>query len=663
MKQTLYTAMAAAVLMMGFGESVQAQHQRLPKTSPLTRVTAKRPIVKGLPNNDFRGIPYLAPNPNVAESMGATFNPGRSFGTNVKIGQTQYDLQSNSAIPTRILNHGDGTISTSWTFSSEPGTPWSDRGMAYHYFDGTNWVSNPAYETVAGIDRVEPVRTGFGALGRVAGVGDIIVSHQTTVDALQVSRNTSLGATQSWISTAETGMPFLWPRTAVGGPDGKTVHIIALTIPSAGDFGGTPYNGIDGALLYNRSTDGGQTFDDTYIQVPGMDSTIFGGVGGDAYAIDARGNTVAFVTGDLTTSVMMWKSTDNGVTWDSTTVLRFPYGKWEDQVITDLDGDGDVDSVLVNGQFVTEGVFVSDGAPAILIDNQDKVHVWFGGMIMANDDTTDNSVSYFPGTSGIYYWNEEMGADSTRLIADIVDDNEDGLFDIGIRYSNNGPIPYGAGLTTFPSAGIDNSGALFLSYSGSKEGLDFRPTGASYKHLYMVKSTDGGLTWTGPTDISADESAGFDPFGEYSFPAIAKNVDDRVHVIYQFDYFPGSAVTIDNNAVHPFDNANDIFYIGVDKNEIGVGLKPVAKQAFDAALMPNPSNEATRLSFNLESASTVNIRISNMLGQTVETLSSQKLGAGNHSFTLNTAALKSGVYLVNIDNAQQSNTLKLVVKH
>ncbi len=663
MKQNFYKALAAAVLLMGFGEDALAQRANTLR-KPYSNVSVKRPIRKSLPNNDFRGIPYLAPNPNVAESLGATNSAGRSFGTNVKIGQTQYDLQTNSSIPTRILNHGNGTLSASWTFSAEPGTPWSDRGMAYHFFDGTSWVSNPGYETVSGITRIEPVRTGFGSIGRVSNVGDIVVAHQTNTDALQVTRNTSTGATQNWISTAETSMPFLWPRMAVGGPDGKTVHVIALTIPSVGDFGGTPYNGIDGALLYNRSTDGGQTFDDTYIQVPGMDSTIFGAIGGDAYAIDARGNTVAFVTGDLTTSLMLWKSIDNGVTWDSTTILRFPYGVWDDQFITDIDGDGDVDSVLTDEGFITEGVEVSDGSLAILIDNQDKVHVWTGRMIMANDDTTDNSVSFFPGTSGIMYWNEDMAPGATLpIIADLIDDNGDNILDIGIRYTNNGPIPYGAGLTTFPSAGVDSDGNLYVVYSGAKEGEEYRPTGASYKHLYAIKSTDGGMTWTAPTDISADESAGFDPFGEFSFPAVAKLVDGNVHVVYQFDYFPGSAVTIDNNAIHPFDNANEIYYIGIDKNEIGVGIQSAAKAKFDAVLMPNPSNEVSRLSFNLDNAASVNIRINNLLGQTVETLSNQKLGAGNHTFNVNTAELQSGVYLVHIESGNLSNTLKLVVKH
>lgn len=48
-----------------------------------------------------------------------------------------------------------------------PGTPWSDRGMAYHFFDGTSWVSNPDYQDANNIARVDAARTGFGAIGRL----------------------------------------------------------------------------------------------------------------------------------------------------------------------------------------------------------------------------------------------------------------------------------------------------------------------------------------------------------------------------------------------------------------------------------------------------------------------------------------------------------------
>jgi hypothetical protein len=426
-------------------------------------------------------------------------------------------------MPTRIINHGDGTLSTTWTFSNEPGTPWSDRGMAYHFFDGTNWVSNPAYQDANNINRIESARTGFGSIGRVAGVGDIVVAHQTAISALQVSRNPFTNSTQNWISTAETSMPLLWPRIAVGGPDGKTVHAIALTEPSGGTFTGAPFNGINGAMLYNRSTDGGLTWSATMLALPGIDSTIFSSMSGENYAIDAKGNTVAIVAGESNSRVMLWKSTNNGLTWDTTQIMSFPYEPWDDSQLTDLDGDGDVDSLLVNGVYQTESIPCSDGSYSILIDNQNQVHVWFGAMRMSNDVTGDGSFSYYPGTSGIYHWKESFGLDGMEIIADLVDDDGDGLFSITTGYPTVGTTavaaPYGAGLTLQPSAGIDAQGNLYLSYAGAKEGTFYSNDGSlpSRKHIYLTKSTDGGATWSAPVDAVGDENNGFDQGLEYAY--------------------------------------------------------------------------------------------------------------------------------------------------
>ena len=663
MKQKFYKVFAAGLILLGTG-SIVAQTNRI---SLRPTVQSKVKATK-LPNparfsQEFTGIPFLTPNPTTSSFNNAA---PRAFGPEVKIGQTLYDLQTNSSIPQRIINHGDGTLSTSWTFSAEAGTPWADRGMAYHYFNGTSWVNLPDYENVSGITRVEgATRTGFGSIGRVNGVGDIIVAHNagTPSQALVVSRNPNLDETQNWISSVETEMSLIWPRMAVGGPDGKTVHVIGLTEPTGGTFTGTPFNGINGALLYNRSTDGGQSFDQTMIQLPGVDSSIFEGFSGDAYAIDARGNTVAFVSGESNSRVMLWKSDNNGTTWDTTTILSFPYEPWNDQ-ITDLDGDGDADSILVNGTYETESITVSDGNFAIVIDNNNRVHVWFGAMNMQNSAVeAEQSYSYFPGTSGILYWNESLETDSLILAADVVDDNADSLIDVTVGYPNDGPVPYNSGLTTFPSAGIDAAGTLYLSYAGSKEGADYRPVGPNYKHIYLTKSVDNGTTWIAPVDLVGSEIDGFDQFAEYTYAAIAKLVDEDVHMIYQRDGFPGSAVTINDGAVHPNGSENDIIYLSVPNNFDQVGLKKVSASTIEANLLPNPANEATQLTFQLEQTENVNINITNLLGQNVETVATSSFAKGSNSVALNTQNLPSGIYLVNITAGKSNSTLKLVVKH
>jgi len=657
MKHSFYAIVTAAALVTSGG--LFAQSKLIGKPSAAQKnVKIKRPLHNHLRNLELPFYPIQPSNPTVASTT------NRTFGPEVRIGQTLYDLQTNNSVNYRLENFGDGTLSALWTFSNQA-TAWSDRGMAYHQFDGTAWTKLPDYNDAANIFRIEDARTGFGSLARVSNVGDIVVSHQTAIDALQINRNTSIDpAGENWISTANTDMPLIWPRMRTGGPDGKTVHIIGVTTPTALD--GTIYNGVDGCLTYNRSTDGGATFDKLMVQLPEGDSTVFNSFGGDSYAMDVKGSTIAIVAGDNTSRVNMWKSTDNGETWTSRVVLPFEYEPWTDSVLTDFNNDGLVDSFLVDGVYELERVETNDGSFAIIIDNNDNAHVFYGLGYMSNDAIADALTSYYPGTNGIMYWNETFAADSLpQVIGGAIEaDGDTNTFDVSIYFSDQATVPYGAGMAGYPSVGIDASGTLYLSYAAYREGLDYvyLGTGPSYKHIYLQKSTDGGATWTDPEDVVGDELAGFDQFAEYQYCAMARNVDNNIHILYQRDYTPGSAVTIDDAAIHPQDIPNDIIYMSIDKN-YEVSTNDVKSEIQGLALMPNPSNESSTLKFELNNNETVSINVVNMLGQRVLNLNSAKAAAGQHSVSLNTNELPSGIYLVNVTIGNKSGNVKMIVKH
>jgi len=731
MKHIFYSACMFAAVFVSAGLSAQNTNQtKAPKS--IRTMSLKRAI------HNHMGVteqPVLMLNP---ENPTVSAPKNRNTGTETIIGQTFYDLQTNNSVNYRLENHGDGTLSATWTHSSQE-TGWAERGMAYHVYDGTSWTKLPQYAQAGNIQRIESARTGFGSLARVTGVGDIIVAHQTTINALQVNRNTSFPE-ENWIENARTEMPLIWPRMRTAGPDGKTVHIIGLTEPEGTNFAGTPFNGINGCLLYNRSTDGGQSFDKLMVQLPGVDSSIFRSFGGDAYAMDAVGNTVAFVAGDLTTRVQMWKSTDNGETWTSRTVMPFPaqYEPWDDSQLTDFNGDGLVDSAMANvvyeydttftnvTEYITaedstvadstieyvfdefneiidsfyvytydyfdvivdsvqtqiidqidstlisfdgyeqEWVNTNDGTFAILIDDNNKVHVWFGAMNFSNDIAGDEAVSYYPGTDGIRYWNEDFDLDSLpTFIAFAQDDNGDEVLNIAVRFGDGATVPYGMGLTSYPSAGIDADGNLYVSYSGSKEGNNYLylGEGPSFRHIYLTKSTDGGQTWIDPVDMVDNEDAGFDQFAEYAYCSMARRVDDRVHLLYQRDYTPGAAVTIDNATVHPFDIPNDIIYLPVFKNFEDVGINEVKNNIEEISLMPNPASQMATLRFKLDNSVDTRIEIFNVLGQNVSTINTQKAAAGYHNVQLNTAEFNSGIYFVNVIAGDKTSTIKMVVKH
>ena len=122
-----------------------------------------------------------------------------------------------------------------------------------------------------------------------------------------------------------------------------TYAMIGVTAPTG--LAGTIYNGLDGALLYYRSTDGGSTWDIQDMQLPTLDSAHFNGFGGDSYAIDAKGETVVIAVFNDWADSFILKSTDNGSNWIRTTFIDFPVDKYTVDSGLDLDSTGTFDMV------------------------------------------------------------------------------------------------------------------------------------------------------------------------------------------------------------------------------------------------------------------------------------------------------------------------------
>ncbi len=86
------------------------------------------------------------------------------------------------------------------------------------------------------------------------------------------------------------------------------------------------YQGLNGALLYSRSTDSGETWDIQNQILPGMDSTEYNGFTGDCYAFaEPKDNIVAFVVGSPYNDMFLMKSNDYGQTFEKTIIWDNPY--------------------------------------------------------------------------------------------------------------------------------------------------------------------------------------------------------------------------------------------------------------------------------------------------------------------------------------------------
>jgi len=293
--------------------------------------------------------------------------------------------------------------------------------------------------------------------------------------------------------------------------------------------GGSLYNGMDVAFLYYKSNDGGQSWNIQNYQIPGTDSSYFNGFGPDAYAIDVKDDTVAIVTGIDGKGVQLFKSNDGGINWTKKDVLQSDLWFVESETFVDTTLDG--------------RLYSSDGSVAVLLDNEGKAHVWYGRMYISNPDLTNGGWLYYPGTNGIDYWNEDFPEDAPLYLTGALDIDGNGQLDL---IGNVGDVVglYFLSLASMPQAGIDEDGCIYLSYSAIMENLD---NGAQhYRHVYVMRSCDGGCSWSYPIDVTG---SGSNSFNECVFPSIARRVDTAVHILYQSDNEPGLAVQGDQDPV------------------------------------------------------------------------------------------------------------------
>ncbi|MBE9492175.1 MAG: hypothetical protein IMY70_04760, partial [Bacteroidetes bacterium] len=185
--------------------------------------------------------------------------------TEETIGESRFDLQTNYSSQNRIYLHSDGTVGGTWIMGFGE-TTFPDRGTGYNYYDGTEWGPIPT-------ERIESQKCGWPSYAAYAAGGEVIISHSVGDDGLVINKRETKGS-GNWNEFFFPGPAghedMVWPRMVTNGPNYLNFHLFALTLPV--DNGGSIYNGMDGALLYSRSLDGGNTWDIEHLQLDGMTS-------------------------------------------------------------------------------------------------------------------------------------------------------------------------------------------------------------------------------------------------------------------------------------------------------------------------------------------------------------------------------------------------------
>lgn len=571
--------------------------------------------------------------------------------TETVVGYTYYDLQTNASVGNRLVVNADGTMGAVWTMEVlDPDTTYPNRGTGYNYFDGNNWGSIPTA-------RIESSRTGWGEIAHTATGKEIVLSHGIAGGKLDAVTRPVKG-TGVWteninaIPTSTTSGSY-FPKIVASG-NGDTLFAISLTTPVAN--GGSLFHGLDGAVVFHRSVNGGITWDITNIIPTGIDSSKFRGFEPDEYAIDARKNIVAIVVGGADKDVVMVKSFDAGLTWTSTTLFDLPIDKWDHTTTTsDYNNDNIIDTIDTN-----------DGSLSIAIDQNNIVHIAFGAMrIIQQSVETTQTWDYFPFTDGIFYWNEWKGLSTFPnqkpvVVAGIQDWGQPNVIYFPTPADPN-KLPfgtYGVSLSSFPNLKKETGLSISLSYSSIVDSLvSVTDPEKSLRHQFITGSCDYNY-WPSQIDLNGVN----EPFeGVYGSLFIQNNAN--YYILYQRDLYPGHGV----NSIVDSDNQGNLNEIVLQKIPIlgghfcSVGEKENLFEKNNLYLFPNPATNKAVIEISIETINSINVVLINNIGQEIYS-NSFNGKSGHNKLNLDLNDLSSGIYFCKVKvGSEQVITKKLVI--
>lgn len=565
------------------------------------------------------------------------------------IGGTRYDLQSNSSVQNRLHVFEDGTIGATWTMGFADPT-FADRGTGYNYFDGSSWGDQPE-------ERIESIRTGWPSYAPYGENGELVVSHDFgpapagDPGTLRINIRDSKGS-GDWIENVMYGpgdVEISWPRATSSGVDNSVIQLLAITWPTAN--GGPVYEGLDGALLYSRSTDGGSTWDPENVVLDGISSDFYTGFSADDYDWAAsQGDNIAFLAGNSWYDFILMKSTDGGDTWEKTVIWEHPYPFFNTASPT-----------------VTDTFYCVDGAHHLAFDSQGKVHVVFG----INRAYSDGSGTFwFPLVDGVGYWNEDMPTFSSGLDAlnpygeegtELVEDES--LIGWAQDLNNNGEWDilgevgaYYISASGMPQIVIDDQDFIYVVYSSVTE--SYNNGVQDFRHLWARGSWGDGV-WGDFVHLTGDLIHIFD---ECVFPSAASATDDYFYLIYQTDQEPGLAVRGDED---PYtDNLMNFMKVSRD-DLIPVGVSETTMPITGQSVSQNMPNPFTGVSWvNVEVAKTCNLSldVTNVTGQLVYSIAEKEFTAGSYRLPIHAENLTKGVYFYTVKAGEAVVTKKMIVE-
>ena len=669
-------------LALGFGASAQ---QRMAKDDIRTATaSAKKTMI---------GKDLVAPTAEQfapqTHSVVSNRYENREFATTM---WTYYDLQSNHYVANRMYQLPNGSVAATATMSHTPSTTSvPDRGTGYNFFrPGNNkdftsgeWVFGTVENGEGPEDRVESVMSGWPSIAQWGANGEVLLSHGGGALNCYTREIAGEGEWQfrGSLPNYPEGYPYeeypTWPRVVTSGDNHNIIHVTAALQHSISS------DEVDIRTVLFRSEDA-ENWTVSYGPLEDLGYHI-GVFSADDYAMAANGHNVALLySGDITNSVWLFKSTDDGLTWDARRVWEDPFEgmnlddtEYEDYLFRPMNG-------------------------AVAIDNNGVAHVALNVFEMKH--TSENEPGYYTYTygrtvDGIIYWNDTeatplqspdgnpynaarlwwpdpedpdyviMVPDSTKWIGylPMYEDPNGGLisFENEKEYLEEYTSKVYAN-SAHPALSIDPRGNIACAYSAPCTArVGSHPVTSSEYYLRNIYvsyyNVDEGYWHQVEDDIIGDI---FDlELSDCLFTMSATNTytPGEFWFGFQADYYIGFAWG--NNASQPETSENSIYVVKVVPTDdmLGITEHEAINPMTSTRVYPNPTTDVLNIEVNASQASQMNISVYNIMGQKVMEQNTT-ISTGINVPSISTAELTSGIYFVTVKANGFENTMKFIVK-
>ena len=455
---------------------------------------------------------------------------------------------------------------------------------------------------------VPDIRSGYPAL-KLRNGSAVIANHSAATGVVNSNLYIDVLPQGGGFTQYNATLPFsIWPQIEVLS-NGNVGMLSRPQHPTGSDFDTVFYQTWDGTSLGPKSV--------AYETTPPYTGT----VGSNArfnIAQNGAGRITQVFNGVLEDDTLgnskAWSrtSTDNGVTWGPLTIAFTPFM------------ENGVDTIAIAG-----------GSDLVYKPNS---NLWMYSVAATSNNTYEGARIYLIRSDGVRSVITTAAA-------------------VGATISFAQTMSFVFNLDQPAMGWSDDGTVLYCVYSVVKP--DLGASGYNSRDVYYQRSTDDGLTWGTPVQITNT------PNIDECYPSVSNwnkgssGVSYDLNITYMKDpgvgptSFGGSAPLSRNFLIYRKISQANI--IGISNNEIDLQSYQLLQN------YPNPFNPSTKISYNLVKNGFVSLKVMDILGREVKSLVNEYQTAGVKEINFNASGLPSGIYFYSIKTEGFSDVKKMML--